>query len=72
MESATPCHDAQVVGPYRKSCHKGANGDFECHCIINSLLTEDCTAFLNVSVFGVHTENGSFSECTIFEFMRYH
>ena len=40
--------------------------------VINSLLTKECEAFSNVSVFGVHTENGSFSKRTIFKFMRFH
>ena len=29
-------------------------------------LTKEREAFSNVSVFGVHTENGSFSKCTVF------
>ena len=40
--------------------------------VINSLLTKECAAFSNVSVFGVHTENGSFSKRTVFKFMRFH
>ena len=28
--------------------------------VINSRLTKECDAFLNASVFGVHTANGSF------------
>ena len=40
--------------------------------VINSLLTKECEAFSNVSVFGVHTENGLFSKRTVFKFMRFH
>ena len=40
--------------------------------VINSILTKECGAFSNVSVFGVHTENGSFSKRTVFRFMRFH
>ena len=39
---------------------------------IKSLLTEECAAFSNVSVFGVRTENGSFSKRIGFKFMRFH
>ena len=38
--------------------------------VIKSLLTKECVAFSNVSVFDVHTENGSFSKRTVFKFMR--
>ena len=57
--------------PFVISCQKGANRDFEWHCN-NSLLTKEYEAFSNVSVFVVHTENGSFSERTVFKFMRCH
>ena len=30
--------------------------------VINSLLTKEYAVFLNVSVFSVHTENGSFND----------
>ena len=44
--------------------------------IINSVLTRECDAFSNVPVFGVHTENGSFSDLCIFisdfEKLRFH
>ena len=40
--------------------------------VINSLLARACEAFLNVTIFGDHTENGSFSKRTIFKFMRFH
>ena len=40
--------------------------------VINSLLTKECAAFSNFSVFGVHTENKSFSERTVFKFMHFH
>ena len=40
--------------------------------VIKSLLAKECEAFSNVSVFGVHTENGSFSKRTVFKFMRFH
>ena len=40
--------------------------------VINNLVTKECEAFSNVSVFGVHTENGSFSKCTVFKFIRFH
>ena len=35
--------------------------------IIKSLLTKECEAFSNVSVFSIHTENGSFSKRTVFQ-----
>ena len=35
--------------------------------VIKSLLTKECAAFSNVSVLGVHTENGSFSKRTVFK-----
>ena len=38
--------------------------------VINILLTKECAAFSNFSVFGVRTENGSFSKCTVFKYMR--
>ena len=34
--------------------------------VINSLSTKERAAFSNVSVFGVHNENGSFSNIWIF------
>ena len=34
--------------------------------VIKSILAKECAAFSNVSVFGVHTENGSFSKRTVF------
>ena len=34
--------------------------------VIESLLTKECAAFSNVSVFGVHTENGSFFQIHAF------
>ena len=40
--------------------------------VINSLLTKECEALSNVSVFGVHSENGSFSKRNVFNFMRFH
>ena len=40
--------------------------------VVNSKLTKECAAFSNVSVFGVHTENGSFSKRTVFKIMRFH
>ena len=40
--------------------------------VINGLSTNDCKAFSNVSVFCVHTENGSFSKRTIFKFMHFY
>ena len=40
--------------------------------VMNRLSTKECEAFSNVSVFGVHTENGSFSKRTVFKFMRFH
>ena len=49
--------------------------------VINSLLTKECEAFSNVSVFGVHTENGSFQNgplshlcvfISVFEKLRFH
>ena len=36
--------------------------------VINSLLTKECVAFSNVSVFGVHT---AFAKRTVFRFMRF-
>ena len=39
--------------------------------VIKSLLTKECAAFSNVSVFGAHTENGSFSKHTVLKFMRF-
>ena len=55
------------------SCHEGANREFECHnaIVFDSLSTKECEAFSNVSVFGVHTENGSFSQRTVFKFMQF-
>ena len=38
----------------------------------NSLSTKEFEAFSNVSVFGVHTESGSFSKRTVFKLMRFH
>ena len=40
--------------------------------VIISLLTKDCEAFSNVSVFGVHTENEPVSKRTVFRFMLFH
>ena len=49
--------------------------------VMNSLSTKECEAFSNVSIFGVHTENGSFSKRTasnlcvfisVFEKLRFH
>ena len=40
--------------------------------VIKILLTKEYAAFSNVSIFGVHTENGSFSKRTVFKFMRFH
>ena len=40
--------------------------------VISSLLTKEYAAFSNVSVFGVHTENGSFSKRTVLKSMRFH
>ena len=40
--------------------------------VIKSILTKECAAFSYVSIFGVHTESGSFSKRTIFKFMRFH
>ena len=39
--------------------------------VINSLATKECDSFSNVSVFGVQTENGSFSKRTVFNLMRF-
>ena len=40
--------------------------------VIIRLLTKECVAFSNFSVFGGHTENGSFSRRTVFKFMLFH
>ena len=40
--------------------------------VMNNLSTKECAAFSNVSVFGVHTENGSFSKRTVLKFMHFH
>ena len=40
--------------------------------VMNRLSTKECAAFSNVSDFGVHIENGSFSKRTIFKFMHFH
>ena len=37
--------------------------------VINSLSTNEFEAFSNISVFGVHTENRSFSKHTVFKFV---
>ena len=60
--------------PFVSSCQEGAKYEFERHnaIVFDSLPTKECEAFLNVSVFGVHTENGSFSKHTVFKFMRFH
>ena len=34
--------------------------------LLSFTLTKECVAFSNVSVFGVHTENGSFSKFIVF------
>ena len=39
--------------------------------VINSLSKKECEAFSNVSAFGVHTENGSFSQRTVFKFYAF-
>ena len=40
--------------------------------VMNSLSTKEWEASSNVSVFGVHTENGSYSKRTVFKFMLVH
>ena len=40
--------------------------------VMNCLSAKECAAFSNASVFGVHTENGSFSKLTVFKFMHFH
>ena len=40
--------------------------------VIINLSTNEREAFSNVSIFGVHTENGSFSKRTSFKFTRFH
>ena len=40
--------------------------------VINSQVRKECEAFSNVSVFGVHTESGSFSKRIFFRFLSYH
>ena len=37
--------------------------------VMNSLSAKECEAFSNISVFGIHTENGSFKKRTVFKFM---
>ena len=39
--------------------------------VMNSLSTKEFEACSNLSVFGVHTENGSFSKRTLLKFMRF-
>ena len=47
--------------PFFNSCQQGANRNFECHCNQKSINKGMCSVS-DVSFFGVHTENGSFSK----------
>ena len=40
--------------------------------VTNSFSTKECEEFSNVSVSGVHIENGSFSKRTVFKSLRFH
>ena len=46
--------------PFVNSCQQGANRDLNAIIVIKGLLAKECAAFSNVSIFGLHTENGSF------------
>ena len=60
------------IKPFVNRSKKGANRNFGCHCNQQPINKgKECEAFSNVSVFGIHTENGSFSKRTVFKFMRF-
>ena len=59
------------IKPFVDSCKKAPIATLNA-IVINSLLTKEFEAFSNVSVFGVHIVNGSFSKRTVFEFIRFH
>ena len=58
--------------PFASSCHKKAPIANLNAIVMNSLSTKECETFSNVSGFGAHTENGSFSKRTVFNLMHSH
>ena len=62
--------------PFSKQCllllavKKAPNASLNA-IVMSSLSAKECEAFSNVSVFGAHTENGSFSKRIVFKFMRF-